>query len=88
MVFIDDATRYVTGIGVYEDQTADRVMTCYRRAVERFGVPEGIYTDNGSQFIGRQINQASVKLGVKLMRARAYSAASKGKVEAMNKLFG
>ena len=86
VVFIDDATRYVTGIGVYEDQTADRVMSCYRRAVERFGVPAGVYTDNGSQFIGRQINQASVKLGVKLVRAKAYSPSSKGKVEAFNKL--
>ena len=86
VVFIDDATRYDTGIGVYEDQTADRVMSCYRRAVERFGVPAGVYTDNGSQFIGRQINQASVKLGVKLVRAKAYSPSSKGKVEAFNKL--
>lgn len=86
VVFIDDATRYVTGIGVYEEQTADRVLACYRRAVERFGVPLAIYTDNGKQFIGRQINQASFKLGVKLTRAKAYSAASKGKVESLNKL--
>ncbi len=86
VVFIDDATRYVTGIGVYEDQTADRVLACYRRAVERFGVPDQLFTDNGKQFIGRQINQASTKLGVRLTRARAYSAASKGKVEALNKL--
>ena len=86
VVFIDDATRYVAGIGVYEDQTADRVLACYRRAVERFGVPDQLFTDNGKQFIGRQINQASTKLGVRLTRARAYSAASKGKVEALNKL--
>ena len=86
VVFIDDATRFVTGIGVYEDQTTDRVMSCYRRAVERFGVPENIYSDNGKQFIGKQINQASVKLGVRLIRAKAYSPASKGKVEGFNKL--
>ncbi len=86
VVFIDDATRYVTGIGVYEEQTAERVLACYRQAVERFGVPSSIYTDNGKQFIGKQINQASVKLGVMLMRTKAYSAASKGKVEALNKL--
>lgn len=86
VVFIDDATRYVTGIGVYEQQTAERVLACYRQAVERFGVPASIYTDNGKQFIGKQINQASVKLGVRLMRTKAYSAASKGKVEALNKL--
>lgn len=86
VAFIDDATRFVTGLGVYDDQKKDRVMTCYRRAVERFGVPEAIYTDQGKQFVGRQINQTSVKLGVKLLHARAYSPASKGKVEAFNKL--
>lgn len=86
VAFIDDATRMVTGLGVYEEQTADRVLACYRRAVERFGAPERIFTDNGKQFVGKQITQASVKLGVKLLRARPYAAASKGKVEAFNKL--
>lgn len=86
VAFIDDATRFVTGLGVYEEQTADRVLACYRQAVERHGVPDRIFTDNGKQFIGKQISQASVKLGVKLLRARPYAAASKGKVEAFNKL--
>ena len=86
VAFIDDATRFVTELGVYEEQTADRVLACYRQAVERHGVPDRIFTDNGKQFIGKQISQASVKLGVKLLRARPYAAASKGKVEAFNKL--
>ena len=84
-VFLDDATRLVTGLRVYERQDIHCVMDCFRHAIETNGVPEELYTDNGRQYIGRQLQQTCHKLGIRLMHAKPYAAASKGKVEALNK---
>ena len=84
-VFLDDATRLVTGLRVYERQDIHCVMDCFRHAIEVNGVPEELYTDNGRQYIGKQLQQTCHKLGIRLMHAKPYAAASKGKVEAVNK---
>jgi len=84
-VFLDDATRLVTGLRVYERQDVHCVMDCFRHAIEVNGVPEELYTDNGKQYISKQLRQTCPKLGIRLMRAKPYAAASKGKVEALNK---
>ena len=84
-VFLDDATRLVTGLRVYERQNIHCVMDCFRHAIEVNGVPEELYTDNGRQYIGKQLQQTCHKLGIRLMHAKPYAAASKGKVEAVNK---
>lgn len=86
VAFIDDATRYIVGASVYEDQKTDRVMECYRTALERFGKPRAVYTDNGKQFVSKKITQASTKLGIKLYKARPYAPNAKGKIEAFNRI--
>ena len=76
--FLDDATRLVTGLRVYERQDIRCVMDCFRHAIETNGVPEELYTDNGRQYIGKQLQQTCHKLGIRLMHAKPYAAASKG----------
>jgi transposase InsO family protein len=48
--FIDDYSRYLTGLGVYRGQTAENVLEVYRRAVGEYGVPKEMLTDNGKQY--------------------------------------
>jgi transposase InsO family protein len=48
--FIDDHSRYITGLGVYRGQTADNVLEVYRRARGEYGVPKEMLTDNGRQY--------------------------------------
>jgi len=48
--FIDDYSRYITGLGVYLGQTAENVLEVYRRAVGEYGKPEELLTDNGRQY--------------------------------------
>jgi transposase InsO family protein len=48
--FIDDHSRYITGLGVYLGQTAENVLEVYRRAVGEYGKPEELLTDNGRQY--------------------------------------
>lgn len=48
--FIDDYSRYLTGLGVCRSQTAENVMEVYRRAVGDHGLPKEMLTDNGKQY--------------------------------------
>lgn len=84
-VIIDDATRVIVACKIYEKQDAHNVLASFRYAIERFGVPARIFTDNGSQYISRHMQQVCAKLGIKKITARPRSASSKGKVEVANK---
>lgn len=84
-VVIDDATRLVTACRVYEKQNTWNVLDSFRRSMERFGIPNGIFTDNGSQYISHHMTQVCAKLGIKKLRARPRAASAKGKVEVFNK---
>ena len=48
--FIDDYSRYITGLGVYRGQTAENVLEVYRQARGEYGVPKEMLTDNGRQY--------------------------------------
>jgi len=39
--FIDDYSRFITGLGVYRSQGGESVIETYRRATGEYGVPEG-----------------------------------------------
>ena len=48
--FIDDHSRFITGLGLYRTQTAENVLEVYRRATGAYGVPKEMLTDNGRQY--------------------------------------
>lgn len=84
-VIIDDATRTVVACSIYEKQDVYNVLASFRLAIERYGIPECIYTDRGSQYMSKHLNQVCAKLGIKKLAARPMSPSSKGKVENFNK---
>jgi transposase InsO family protein len=48
--FLDDYSRYVTGLGVYRSQPSAYVVEIYREAVATYGAPREMLTDNGRQY--------------------------------------
>lgn len=48
--YIDDYSRYITGLGLYRSQTAEHVLETYRVASGEYGVPKEMLTDNGRQY--------------------------------------
>jgi len=48
--FIDDHSRYITGLGLYRSQTSENVVETYRMATGAFGIPKEMLTDNGRQY--------------------------------------
>jgi transposase InsO family protein len=48
--YVDDYSRYVTGLELFRSQTAEHVLEVYRQAVAEYGVPKEMLTDNGRQY--------------------------------------
>lgn len=84
--FLDDASRLVTGCRVYAKQDVHCVLDCFRYALETYGVPDRLFTDNGKQYVSKELKQTCAKLGITLLRARPYAAQAKGKIESFNRL--
>lgn len=61
------------------------VEDCFRQAVHKYGAPDAVYFDNGKQFRTRWMARTCSKLGTRLLYAKPYAAASKGKIERFNR---
>lgn len=84
VAFIDDATRLVTHAQFYDNQRLPILEHCFKRAVLKYGKPDSVYVDNGKIFVSNWFRLACMKLGIRHMRAKPYSAQSKGKIERFN----
>jgi hypothetical protein len=85
VVWIDNATRYIVSARFYLYQTVDAIEDSFYRAVQRYGIPEKVFVDNGKQFRSKWLSQACAKLGIRLLTARPYHPESKGCVERFNR---
>ncbi|MBU8711116.1 DDE-type integrase/transposase/recombinase [Brevibacillus parabrevis] len=84
VLFEDDATRSVLHGEFYAvfDQTI--VEDCFRKTIQKYGVPEAVYFDQGKQYKTKWMARTCSKLGIRLLFARPYSPESKGKIERLN----
>ena len=85
VAMIDDATRLILHAEFYP--TLDQVIVedCFRQAVHKYGAPEATFFDNGKQYRTKWMTRTCSKLGIRLLYAKPYSAASKGKIERWNR---
>lgn len=88
VVWIDNATRFITCARFYTDQTVDAIEDSLRRALQSFGVPDGCQVDNGQQYRSKWLSHACAKLGIRLMFTRPYRPEAKGVVERFNRTVG
>jgi transposase InsO family protein len=88
VVWIDDSKRFIVSARFYLSQTENEIEDSLRRAIQKYGVPEKIFTDQGSQYKSKHISKICATLGIRLLRARPYHAEAKGKVENFNKQAG
>jgi transposase InsO family protein len=85
VVWIDNATRYITSARFYLDQTVDAIEDSLYRGVQKYGIPEKIFVDNGKQYKSKWLSQACAKLGIRLLTSRPYHPEGKGSVERFNR---
>ena len=83
--FIDDHSRYLTGLGVYRGQTAENVLEVYRQAVGEYGVPKEMLTDNGRQYVAwhgqTRFQMALARDRVQHIRSAPHHPMTLGKIE-------
>jgi len=83
--FMDDYSRYMTGLGLYRSQTAENVLEVYRRARGEYGACKEMLTDNGRQYTnwrGRtRFEQELKKDRIRHIKSRPHHPMTLGKME-------
>jgi transposase InsO family protein len=83
--FMDDYSRYMTGLGLYRSQTAENVLEVYRRARGEYGVCKEMLTDNGRQYANwrgsTRFEQELKKERIRHIRSRPHHPMTLGKME-------
>jgi len=82
--FLDDCTRNVMHSEFYSTLDQSIVQDCFRKAIQKHGVPDSVFFDNGKQFRTHWMKRACAKLGIRLLYARPYNPEAKGKQERYN----
>ena len=93
VTFLDDASRCVTGAGLFKEATSENVVVVLRLAIEKFGTPATILSDNGSCFVGMRkrdpkkswkptaFEEELLGRGIELINSRPYHPQTNGKLE-------
>ena len=83
--FLDDFSRYVTGLGLYMTQKAENVLEVFRRAVSEYKVPAEMLTDNGRQYTSwrgkAQFEKEMHRLEIRHIRSQPHHPQTQGKIE-------
>lgn len=81
LAFIDDCSRIVPGARFSFTEKSDDLMKVFQEALLSRGIPCMVYADNGKIFRSEQFHLACASLGITVVHAKPYDAASKGKIE-------
>jgi transposase InsO family protein len=83
--YIDDYSRYVTGIELFRSQTGQNVIEVYRRAASEYNPPKEMLTDNGRQYTswrGSSRFEAEMKKDkIHHIKSRPHHPMTLGKIE-------
>lgn len=83
--YIDDYSRYITGLELFRSQTAQNVIEVYRRAASEYNPPKEMLTDNGRQYTswrGSSRFEAELKKDkIHHIKSRPHHPMTLGKIE-------
>jgi len=83
--YIDDYSRYITGLELFRSQTGQNVIEVYRRAASEYNPPKEMLTDNGRQYTswhGKSRFEAELKKDkIHHIKSRPHHPMTLGKIE-------
>lgn len=85
MLIIDDASRMVTGYGLFHNDNAENFLIVLKEAISTYGVPQKLYMDNGAPYSNHQLEMVCAELGVQISHTEVRDAPAKGKIERLNR---
>ena len=80
IALIDDASRLVTGAGVFFEDTFVNLMSVMKSAVAKYGVPRMFNFDNGSAYKNKQMELLAARIGTTINYCKPYTPTAKAKV--------
>jgi hypothetical protein len=81
IAFIDDATRVVPHAAFALSENTATFLPVLRQAIDKRGLPQRLYVDNGANYRSQHLALVCAKLGIALIHARPYHPQGKGKIE-------
>ncbi len=83
-LLVDDFSRLFVHGAWMTDQNTRAGQQVLRAAIQRRGLPEILYTDNGSPYIAAPLERTCAVLGIRLVHSRPFRPQGRGKVERAN----
>lgn len=78
---LDDYARYVVHAQFYYDEKMPCLEDSLKKAIEKHGLCEQFYCDNGAAFSSKHIANVCARLGIRLSHSRPYRPQGRGKIE-------
>jgi transposase InsO family protein len=85
IIIIDDASRMPVGYGLFYEDNSINFQKVLKEAIQTYGLPKALYTDNGAPYANRHLDIVAAQLGISLIHAPVRDGAAKGKIERFNR---
>ena len=85
MLIVDDASRMVTGWGMFFEDNAVNFLGVLKNAISVYGVPSLLYMDSGAPYRNHHLDGSCAEIGIHISHAPVRDGSAKGKVERVNK---
>ena len=87
VAFIDDNSRYIVAVMYVLVENEYVIMELFCQAILLYGIPEMLYLDQGSPYMGKSLKKAANLIGCNIIHARRRDPSSKGKIEKVLRTF-
>ena len=84
-VLVDDYSRLLVHARWFPEQTTRAGQEVLRAAIQRRGLPERLYVDNGAPYANAALSRTCAVLGIRLIHSRPYTPEGRGKQERLNR---
>ncbi|MCP4113394.1 MAG: DDE-type integrase/transposase/recombinase [Desulfobacteraceae bacterium] len=81
IAIMDDHSRLVVHGEFYFSENFNSFKNCFKQALEKRGLPQKIYIDNGSCYRAINLEQITASLGIGIVHTPAYTPQGRGKIE-------
>ncbi len=81
IALIDDASRFITGIDLFFNDTFINLMSVMKSAISKYGKPKVFNFDNGSAYKNKQMELLAARIGTTISYCHPYTPTQKAKIE-------
>jgi transposase InsO family protein len=81
LAILDDHSRLIIHAQFYFSEGISDFRECLKSAIEKRGLPQKLYIDNGSCYRALHLEQIAAALGISIKHSRPYTPQGRGKIE-------